>query len=152
MPVERENFLGEALSALREAIRENEAGSAHLASSRRFHTPTGNEGIQENSSTPQSGPLTGASAGQGLPSEFSTYFSEAQADQSQEALDISSGIVPGLALSEHGPCLVGGTVTLDDVWFTTKIAIHCGGDAIAPYRCVATLDTVSLQTFIRRDV
>ena len=137
MPVERENFLGEALSALREAIRENEAGSAHLASSRRFHTPTGNEGIQENSSTPQSGPLTGASAGQGLPSEFSTYFSDAPADQGHEVLEIASGVGPGLALSEHGPCLVGGTVTLDDLSFTIKIAIHSGGDDIAPYRCVA---------------
>ena len=28
---------------------------------------------------------------------------------------------PGRALSEHGACLVGGTVTLDDVSFTTKI-------------------------------
>ena len=43
-------------------------------------------------------------------------------------------------------------MTLDDVSFTTKIAIHSGGDAIAPYRCVAILDTGSPQTFIRRDV
>ena len=47
---------------------------------------------------------------------------------------------------------VGGTVTLYDVSFTTKIAIHSGGDAIAPYRCVVLLDTGSPQTFIRRDV
>ena len=79
-------------------------------------------------------------------------FSDAPADQSQEVLEIASGVGPGLALSEHGPCLVGGTVTLDDVSFTTKIAIHSGGDAIAPYRCVALLDTGSPQTFIRRDV
>ena len=43
-------------------------------------------------------------------------------------------------------------MTLDDVLFTTKIAIHSGGDAIAPYRCVVLLDTGSPQTFIRRDV
>ena len=67
-------------------------------------------------------------------------------------MEIASGVGSGLALSEHGPCFVGSTVTLDDVSFTTKIAIHSGGDAIAPYRCVALLDTGSAQIFIRRDV
>ena len=43
-------------------------------------------------------------------------------------------------------------MTLDDVSFTTKVAINSGGDAIAPYRYVALLDTGSPQTFIRRDV
>ena len=74
---------------------------------------------------------------------FSTYFSDAPADQSQEVLVVASDVGPDLALSEHGPCLVGGTVTLDDVSFTAKIAIHSRGDAIAPYRCVALLDTVT---------
>ena len=64
----------------------------------------------------------------------------------------ASGVGPGLALSELSPCLVGSTVTLDDVSLTTKTAIHCGGNAIAPYRYVALLDTGSPQTFIRRDV
>ena len=43
-------------------------------------------------------------------------------------------------------------MTLDDLSFTTEIAIHSRGDAIAPYGCTALLDTVSPQTFIRRDV
>ena len=96
-----------------------------------------------------------ADRGQRLPrSSFGgpTYFSDAPADQSQEVLEIASGVGSGLALSEHGPCFVGSTVTLDDVSFTTKIAIHSGGDAITPYRCVALLDTGFPQTFIRRDV
>ena len=42
-------------------------------------------------------------------------------------------------------------MTLDDVFFTTDIAIHSGEDAIAPYRCTALLDTGSPLTFIRRD-
>ena len=50
------------------------------------------------------------------------------------------------------PLLHRGTVTLDDVSFTTEIAIHSGGDAIAPSICAALLDTGSHQTFIRRDV
>ena len=43
-------------------------------------------------------------------------------------------------------------MTLDDVSFTTDRAVHSGEDAIAPYRCVALLDTGSPQIFIRRDV
>ena len=39
------------------------------------------------------------------------------------------GVDPGLGLSEHGPCLAGGTVTLDDVSFTTKFAILSERDA-----------------------
>ena len=39
------------------------------------------------------------------------------------------GVDPGLGLSEHGPCLAGGTVTLDDVSFTTKFAKNGGGNA-----------------------
>ena len=43
-------------------------------------------------------------------------------------MEIAPVVGPGLAMSEHGPCLVGGTVTLDDVSFTTKFAVHGGGD------------------------
>ena len=50
-------------------------------------------------------------------------------------------------MSERGPCLVGGTMTLDDVSFTTRFAIHSGGDVTQ-----APLDTGSPQTFIRRNV
>ena len=145
-------MLGDALSAVHEAIREIEAGSAHPTSSRRFRTPTGNAGIHEKSSAPQSCSLTAASAYHDPPSEFSTYFSDSPADQTHEGWETASGVDPGLALSKHGPCLVGGTVTLDDVSFTNKIAIHSRWGAIAPYRFVALLDTGSSQTFIRRDV
>ena len=85
-------------------------------------------------------------------SEVSTYLSDAPADQSQEGLKIASGVGPGLALSEHGLSFIGGTVTLDDVSFTTNNAIHSGVGTITPYRCVALLDTGSPQSFIRRDV
>ena len=37
---------------------------------------------------------------------------------------IASDGASGRALTEHGPCLIGGTVTLDDVSFITEIAIH----------------------------
>ena len=119
-----QKLLGDALAAVLEDICESEAGSAHPASSRWFRTPTENAEIHEISSAPQSCSLTAASACHGPLSEFSTYFSDALADQSREVLKIASGVGPGLALSEHGPGLVGGTVTLDDVSFTTKIAIY----------------------------
>ena len=110
-------MLGEALSAVREAIRERDTGSAHPASSRRFRPPTGNEGIHEILSAPRSGPSTVANARKGPRSEFPAYFSDALVDQSRKVLEmIASDVGPGLALSEHGPCLVGSTVTLDDVF------------------------------------
>ena len=37
-------------------------------------------------------------------------------------MKIVFGVAPDFALSEHGPCFVKGTVTLDDVSFTMKIA------------------------------
>ena len=40
MPGERKNVLGDSLSAVREAIRDNETGSAHPASPSRFRTCT----------------------------------------------------------------------------------------------------------------
>ena len=42
--------------------------------------------------------------------------------KSRDGLERASGVGPGLALSEHGPCFVGGTMTLDDVSFNMKIA------------------------------
>ena len=48
MPGERrKNLLGEALSAVREAIRDNETGLAHPASPSRFHTCTANARIRK---------------------------------------------------------------------------------------------------------
>ena len=43
MPGERKNVLGEALYAVREAIQDNETGSAHSAFPSRFRTCTTNE-------------------------------------------------------------------------------------------------------------
>ena len=125
--MERKILLGEAFSAVREEIRDSETGLANPVSVGRFRTPTGNAGIHEISSAPQSCSLTTASACQGPPRNF-TYSSDAPANQIQEVLEIASGVGPDLTLSEHGPCLVGGTVTLDDASVTTKFAIHCGGD------------------------
>ena len=58
-------LLGEALSAVREAIPDSETGLAQPASAGRFRTPTGNAGVHEISSAPQSFSLTAVSACQG---------------------------------------------------------------------------------------
>ena len=58
-------LLGEALSAGREEIRDTETGLANPTSAGRFRTPTGNAGIHEISSAPQSCSLIAASACQG---------------------------------------------------------------------------------------
>ena len=145
--MEREKLLGEALSVVREVLRDREAGSPHPASPRRFRSPTGNSEVHQISSGSRLGTTVGADQ-----DPASAYFSDAPVNQSPEVLTIDSRCASNRALREHGPCLVGGTVTLDDVSFTTETAIHSGGDAIAPYRCTALLDTGSPKTFIRHDV
>ena len=61
------HLLGEARSAVREAIRDSETGLTNPASAGRFCTPTGKAGIHEISSAPQSCSLTATSACQGPP-------------------------------------------------------------------------------------
>ena len=142
-------MLGEALSAVCEAIRDSEARSPHPDSPRRLRNPTGNNGIHEVSSAQQSRLGTAVGADQGPPS---ACFSGEPADQRPEILAIASRSVSDRALPENGPCLVGGTVTLDDVSSTIEMAIHSGGDAIALYRCTALPDTSFSQMFIRHDL
>ena len=79
----------------------------------------------------------------GPPTEVSTFLSDAPANRSPEVLAVMPGVDPSLAIPEHGPCLVYGIITLDDASFTTNIAIRRGANALAPYGCVALLDTGS---------
>ena len=87
----------------------------------------------------------------GPPSELSTRFSDAS-DNSPEVLAVSPGVDPVLALSEYGPYLVGGIVTLDDASLNMEIAVHGGANALVPVVACRSFDTSSAQTFIRRDV
>ena len=87
---------------------------------------------------------------------FRPTFSDASADHSPDVLVVASCAAPTPAdtpsLPEHGPDLVGGTITLDDASFTTKITVHSGTTASTVFGCVALLDTGFPQTFISRDV
>ena len=138
-------------TAVRDAIRTSEAGLANPASSDQFCTPTSPEEFHKIFPVPPC-PMALARACPGLPSEFSTCFSDAPAGNSPEVFAVAPGVDPSLAQSEHGPCLVGGIIALDDALVTTKIAFHSGPNALAPFGCVALFDTGSPQTFIRRDV
>ena len=64
---------------------------------------------------------------------------------------VTSEIVPSLALSNHGPCLVGDIIILYGAIFTKTIAAHNGATALAPHGCVSLLGTGYPQTFITRD-
>ena len=119
MQVERENLLGEALSSVREAIRNNETGSAYWASPSRLRTRTSNA---RNLVPAATGPLTAASDHKASLWRFRPISRARWLIESRGGLDVASGVGPDLALSEHGLCFVEGTVTLDDVSFTMKIA------------------------------
>ena len=64
----RKHLLGEALSAVREAIRDSEAGSPHPASPRRLRSPTSNAGIHVRSA------VALVDRGQRLPRSSLGYF------------------------------------------------------------------------------
>ena len=64
MPGERNNELGEALSAVRDAIRDLETGSAHPASSSRFRA------CIANARTKKSRPRRGRAVNRGQPSQI----------------------------------------------------------------------------------
>ena len=70
---ERKHLLGEALSAVREAIHDNETGSAHPASPSRFRTCIANARTKK--SRPRRGrDVTKASARKASLSAFPTHF------------------------------------------------------------------------------
>ena len=96
---------------------------ANPASPHQFCTPISPDGIPSISSAPPR-PMALARACPGRPSEFSTCFSNSPADNKHEVLAAVSGVDPSLTLSEHGPCLVGGIIALDDASFNTKVAVH----------------------------
>ena len=68
------------------------------------------------------GSLTAASAREASPLAFPTFSRARWPIKRRGVFEIVSGVGPDLALSEHGPCFIEGTVTLDDVSFTMKIA------------------------------
>ena len=127
------HLLGDALSAVREAIRDQVRPGRHTPPSLADSAlPSGllefPRFCQRRSRARHPRPALVKV----LFRSFFIYFSDAPADSSRESLTIASAVGPGLALLEHGPCLVGRTVTLDDVSFTTIIAIQLEGAPLHP--------------------
>ena len=149
-------LLRQALSTVRDLLRHNADGLAPPSSSPRFLTSLVSEGIHYINPTPLTRLRVSARACLGPPSECSTHSSDAPADHSPDGLAVAPCAAPTLAdtpsLPEHGPGLVGGTVTLDDASSTTKIIVHSGTTAFTVFDCVVLLDTDSSQAFICRDV
>ena len=53
-------------------------------------------------------------------------------------------------MSEQGPDLISGVVTMDDVTFTTLPSLTSGASATSHFRCRALFDTGSPQSFIHQ--
>ena len=53
-------------------------------------------------------------------------------------------------MSEQGPDLIGGVVTMDDVTFTTLPSLTSGASTTSQFRCRAVFDTGSSQSFIHQ--
>ena len=68
------------------------------------------------------GPFTAASARKASPSAIRPITWARWKIKSRKVVEIASSVGPDLAMSEHCPCFVEGTLTLDDVLFTMKIA------------------------------
>ena len=115
-------ILCEALSSLREAVREIETGSTHPASPSRFRNCTANAGTREISSAPRLGRQQRLALAKVLNRSFRQHYRTRWPRKGLEGLEIALCVNPNLALAEHGPCLVGGTLALDNVSFAIKIA------------------------------
>ena len=136
------SFLGKALPAVHYTLRACEAGLQHPVPSRQFCTPTTPDRVHYTSPAPPR-PLAVARACPGPPLAFSTCFSDAPADHSPEVVSVVPNVDPPLALSEHGPCLVGGTII--ESRFTAELAS-------SPFwLCGASRHWLSTYFFIRRD-
>ena len=150
------NLLGQALSTAGDLLRHNMDGLAHPSSSPQFCTLILSEGNDEINPAPLTRLWRSARACPDPPSDFFTHSFGAPADHSPDVLAVASCAAPTPedtpSLPEHGPGLVGGTITLDDASFTTKKTVHSGTTASTVFGCVALLDTGSPQTFIRRDI
>ena len=139
------NLLGQALSTAGDLLRHNMDGLAHPSSSPQFCTLILSEGNDEINPAPLTRLWRSARACPDPPSDFFTHSFGAPADHSPDVLAVASCAAPNPedtpSLPEHGPGLVGGTITLDDASFTTKKTVHSGTTASTVFGCVALLDT-----------
>ena len=83
---------------------------------------------------------------------LSAFLDSAPDDHTPEVLLTNVTRGDQSLMSEQGPDLIGGVVTVDDVTFTTLPSLTSGASATSQFRCRALLDTGSPQSFIHQGV
>ena len=143
------NLLGKSLQVVRDLLREH-APTPTLPPQVSSDAQLRNTIHEVNPETQER--ISTAAAEEAAPSSgYRIKSAHVPRDHSAEVLAVTSAEyneedrVPLLA--EHGPCLVGGVVTVDDASFTTRVKIHAG-PAKSQYGCAALLDSGSPATFI----
>ena len=81
---------------------------------------------------------------------LSAFMNSAPDDHTPEVLLTNVTRGDQSLMSEQGPDLIGGVVTMDDVTFTTLLSLTSGASATYQFRCRALLDTGSPQSFIHQ--
>ena len=81
---------------------------------------------------------------------LSDFLNSAPDDHTPEVLLTNVTRGDQSLMSEQGPDLIGGVVTMDDVTFTTLPSLTSGASATSQFRCRALLDTGSSQSFIHQ--
>ena len=81
---------------------------------------------------------------------LSAFLNPAPDDHTPEVLltNVTRGDQP--LMSEQGPDLISGVVTMDDVTFTTLPSLTSGASATSQFRCRTLLDTGSPQSLIHQ--
>ena len=72
-------------------------------------------------------------------------------DHAPEVLLAQEQRIGAPLISEQGPDLIGGVVTMNDATFTTLLSLHSGVSTTSRLNCRALLDTGSPQSFIHQE-
>ena len=81
---------------------------------------------------------------------LSAFMDSAPDDHAPEVLLTNATRGDKPLISEQGPDLISGVVTMDDVTFTTLPSLTSGAPATSQFRCHSLLDTGSPKSFIHQ--
>ena len=83
---------------------------------------------------------------------LSAFTDSVPDDHAPEVLLAQEQRINAPLITEQGPDLIGGVVTMDDATFTTLLSLHSGVSTTSRFNCRALLDTESPQSFIHQGV
>ena len=143
------NLLGKALMAVRDLLKDQAPPierNSHVSENAQVKQVIHEVNPATNEPIPLDSAADAAPAG-----GYSGYTPYAPKDHSEQVLAVNSVEYDSRdsvrLLPEHGPCLVGGIVTVDDATFTTRVKVHAG-PATSQYGLAALLDSGSPAIFI----